>query len=110
MTSSIADLYRTGIYDLVCTRAIDRIDHQLAFDVGGERDPGKIHHAQWDRLAAHCDIRKQFLRGLIEETAASLSEQLQPVRETFEERFGPYPALQRVENVVRKQCRRALEN
>jgi len=96
-------------YDLVCTRAIDRIDHQLALDVGGERDPGKIHEAQWDRLAAQCDIRKQFLRGLIVETAASLSEQLQPVKEAFETRFGPYGALQRIEAVVRKQCRGVLE-
>ena len=96
-------------YDLVCTRAVDRIDHRLAFDVGGERDSGKIHQAQWDRLAAQCEIRKQFLRGLIEETAASLSEQLQPVRETFEKRFGPYPALQRIDPVVRKQCSRALQ-
>jgi len=96
-------------YDLVCTRAIERIDHRLAFDVGGERDPGKIHQAEWDRLASQCDIRKQFLRGLIEETAASLSEQLQPVRETFEKRFGPYAALQRIEHVVRKQCSRVLK-
>jgi serine/threonine-protein kinase HipA len=96
-------------YDLVCTRAIDRIDHHLAFDVGGERDSGRIHQAQWDRLATQCDIRKQFLRGLIEGTAASLSEQLQPVRETFEKRFGPYAALQRIEQVVRKQCSSALK-
>ena len=29
-------------YDLVCTRAIERIDYHLAFDVGGERNPSVI--------------------------------------------------------------------
>ncbi len=96
-------------YDLVSTRAIDRIDHRLAFDVGGERDPGKIHQAHWDRLAAQCDVRKQYLRGLVEETALSLLEQLLPVRAAFEKRFGPYPALQRVEQVARKQCAHAKQ-
>jgi serine/threonine-protein kinase HipA len=97
-------------YDLVCTRAIERIDHRLAFDVGGERDPGRISVERWDRLASQCDIREQFLRGLVEETANSLLERLDAARESFETRFRPYPALQRVESVIRKQCRRALSS
>lgn len=97
-------------YDLVCTRAIARIDHRLAFDVGGERDPGRIGPANWDRLAAQCDVREQFLRSLVEETATSLSEKLPRTREVFESRFGPYPALQRIEGVIRKQCSRALSS
>ncbi|MGH9333074.1 MAG: HipA domain-containing protein, partial [Vicinamibacteria bacterium] len=95
-------------YDLVCTRAIERIDHRLACDVGGERDPGRISASHWDRLASQCDIREQFLRGLVEETATSLLEKLPTAKESFEKRFRPYPAIQRVESVIRKQCRRAL--
>ena len=89
-------------------------DHRLAFDVGGERDPGKetrkIRPAHWDGLAVQCDIRKQFLRLLVEESVSAISEQIPAVKETFEKRFGAYPALQRVETVIRKQCRRAIQS
>ena len=94
-------------YDLVCTRGIDRIDPRLAFGVGGERDPGRIGPAQWDRLAVGCDIREQYLRQLVKEVATFLLDRLRPTMDSFEELFGSYPALQRVEKVVRKQCQRA---
>jgi len=99
-----------SFYDLVCTRAIERIDHRLAFNVGGERDPGQIGRAHWDRMAEECDIRKPYLRSLLTEAATSLLEALGPVRQSFEERFGPYAALQRVDSIVRKQCRHALQS
>jgi len=92
-------------YDLVCTRAIERIDYHLAFDVGGERNPGIITQAQWDVLAEQCDIRPRFLGRLVKETAALLVENIVPTKATFETRFGAYPALQRIEHIVTKQCR-----
>jgi serine/threonine-protein kinase HipA len=94
-------------YDLVCTRAIERIDYHLAFDVGGERDPGNIRKAHWDALADQCDVRSGFLFSLVEETADRLLNHLPDAKESFESRFGAYPALQRVERIVKKQCRRA---
>jgi len=94
-------------YDLVCTRAIERIDYHLAFDVGGERNPSVITSAHWEALAKACDVRPQFLGNLVRETAAALLESLGPARETFEARYGAYPALQRVEQVVTTQCRRS---
>lgn len=94
-------------YDLVCTRAIERIDYHLAFDVGGERNPSVITSAHWEALAKACDVRPQFLGNLVRETAAALQERLGPVREAFEERYGAYPALQRIEKVVTTQCRRS---
>ena len=52
----------------------------------------------------------EWYRGrLVEDTVDSISAQIHSVKQAFEERFGPYPALQRVETVVRKQCRRALQ-
>ena len=56
-------------YDLVCTRAIERIDYHLAFDVGGERNPSVITPARWEALAKQCDVRPQFLGKLVRETA-----------------------------------------
>ena len=93
-------------YDLVCTRAIERIDYHLAFDVGGERNPSVITSAHWEALAKACDVRPQFLGNLVRETAAALLESLGTARETFEARYGAYPALQRIEKIVNQQCRR----
>lgn len=96
-------------YDLVCTRAIERIDYHLAFDVGGERNPSVITSAHWEALAKACDVRPQFLGNLVRETAAALQERLGPVREAFESQYGAYPALQRIEKVVTTQCRRSAK-
>lgn len=93
-------------YDLVCTRAIERIDTHLAFDVGGERNPSVITPAHWESLARQCDVRPQFLGNLVRETADALQERIGPEREEFEARYGAYPALQRIEKVVTTQCRR----
>ncbi|KGE03689.1 type II toxin-antitoxin system HipA family toxin [Pseudohaliea rubra] len=93
-------------YDLVCTRAIERIDYHLAFDVGGERNPSVITPADWESLARQCDVRPQFLGNLVRETADALQERIGPAREEFEARHGAYPALQRIEKVVTTQCRR----
>lgn len=96
-------------YDLVCTRAIERIDYHLAFDVGGERNPSVITAAHWDALAKQCDVRPRYLANLVEEAATHLVENLAPVKAAFEARFGTYPALQRIEQVVTKQCQRTAK-
>ncbi len=96
-------------YDLICTRAIERIDYHLAFDVGGERDPGVITKAHWDILAKQCDVRPRFLGKLVEETATLLVENVVSAKEALETQFGPYPALQRIEQIVRKQCCRTTK-
>ena len=93
-------------YDLVCTRAIERIDYHLAFDVGGERNPSVITPDRWETLASQCDVRPQFLRNLVQKTTAALQERIGPEREAFEARYGAYPALQRIEKIVNQQYRR----
>ena len=94
-------------YDLVCTRANERIDYHLAFNVGGEHNPSVITSAHWEALAKACDVRPQFLGNLVRETAVALQERLGPAREAFEARYGAYPVLQRIEKVVTTQCRRS---
>lgn len=93
-------------YDLVCTRAIERIDYHLAFDVGGERNPSLINPAQWESLARQCDVRPKFLLNLVLEISGALQKSLGSVREDFEARYGPYPALQRIQQIVTQQCQR----
>jgi serine/threonine-protein kinase HipA len=95
-------------YDLVCTRAIERIDYHLAFSVGKERNPGIVSQQHWDALAQQCGVRPRFLQDQVKDVANRLLEQLQPARETFESLNGRYAALQRIELIVTKQCRRTL--
>lgn len=94
-------------YDLVCTRAIARLDRRLAMGMGGETDPGRISASHWEALAAECGIRPRFLQRLVEGLADRILDNLAPVRSDFESRYGPWPALQRIESVVVRQCRRA---
>lgn len=96
-------------YDLVSTRAIARIDPNLAFAVGKQRNPQRIQATDWDGLARACGVRPRFLAHIVEQTATALLDRLDATREAFEVRYGPYPALQRIERVVAQQCRRALQ-
>ncbi len=93
-------------YDLICTRAIERIDYHLAFDVGGERNPGVITQGHWDALARECDVKPRFLGNLVKQTAVLLLQNVVLAKEAFEAQFGAYPALQRIEQIVIKQCQR----
>jgi len=99
----------TPFYDLVCTRAIERIDDHLAFAVGDERNPSVVTRKNWESLALQCDIRPQCLLNQIDDIATRLLNNLALARTTFESQYGPYPALQRIEKIVSKQCQRAKE-
>ncbi|MFI4937882.1 MAG: type II toxin-antitoxin system HipA family toxin [Candidatus Berkiellales bacterium] len=96
-------------YDLVCTRAIERIDSKLALSVGGEFNPDKISLVHWEKMANECNIRFQFFKKLIQEMAEVLPGQANEMVDEFESSFGPYPALQRIIYVVNKQCGRVLK-
>ena len=95
-------------YDLVCTRAIEHIDPHLAFSVGDERNPDMVSLKDWDILAQQCDFRPQFLRNQVQHLAVKLLAQLSPTRMAFEHRYGKYAALQRIEQIVIRQCRRTI--
>ena len=95
-------------YDLVCTRAIERIDYHLALSVGEERNPSIVSLKHWDALARQCGLRPRFLQGQIKDVANRLLEQLQQTRDRFEGLNGHYAALQRIELIVTKQCRRTI--
>ncbi len=103
------DVRQAPFYDLVCTRAIERIADNLAFRVGGEQNPQLIRLQHWEVEAKNCGIRPKFLLGLVQDMAQKLMASLAQTRADFDERYGPYPALQRVELVVRKQCARTLK-
>ncbi|NOZ54789.1 MAG: type II toxin-antitoxin system HipA family toxin [Gammaproteobacteria bacterium] len=88
-------------YDLVCTRAIKYIDSNLAFSVGGERNPGRVMQTQWNTLANDCDVGQKYLNGLVKETGGNLLENMKSAREQFEQQNV---ALQR----IRRHCYTAV--
>jgi serine/threonine-protein kinase HipA len=96
-------------YDLVCTRAVASIDRRLAFAIGKEFDPDKITLDHWKHLANECHIRELFIRNQLQEIAETLNDQLPLTWKKFEDAYGSYPALQRVQKVVNKQCKRMLK-
>jgi serine/threonine-protein kinase HipA len=95
-------------YDLICTRAIERIDYHLAFAIGDEYNPSVITAKHWSDLAQSCGLHPELLLSSVYIFANLLLKKLQSAREIFETLYGSYPALQRVEQVIIKQCRRAL--
>ena len=95
-------------YDLVPTRAVQNLDHDLAIGVGGMRNPGNVGRKHWKSLAVECDVRTDVVLSLVEETAETLMAHSGEARERLEETNGRLPALDRVERVVSAQCRNAL--
>lgn len=95
-------------YDLVPTRAVQNLDHELALKVGGMGNPGNVGPNHWKSLAVECDIPSRVVFDLVEGMAESLTANIWQVRERFDDLHGPFPALDRVERVVRRQCRAAI--
>lgn len=96
-------------YDLVCTRAIERIDTKLALSIGGEFNPDKIISKDWAKFAEECNIRQDYLNKLIQKIAETLLDAVSKNNPIFESIFSAYPALQRVKIFITKQCKKILK-
>ncbi len=95
-------------YDLICTRAIIRLDPRLALAVGVERNPSVISNRHWKIMARQCNVSAKFVIQAVSEMACRLLETVPSTIDEFEHRYGSSPALQRIEHIVQKQCRQAM--
>ena len=93
-------------YDLVCTRAIARVDARLAFSIGCQRRPADLEGRHWRAFADACDVGHRFVLDLVRHTLEATVEAVAPTRTEFERRHGPTSALQRVERVIATQTKR----
>lgn len=93
-------------YDLLCTRAIKGIASDLAFSIGGEYNPGNIYKQNWEEFAKELDISLRFLLNTVGDLIEKVLDTLPEVMQEFKDSYGEYNALQRVEQVIRSQCRR----
>jgi serine/threonine-protein kinase HipA len=98
----------TPFYDLVCTRAIEHIDTNLALSVGGVFNPNLITLKGWTKFAEDCNIRLPYLLSTVREIAEGLLGQTLSVKQEFAETHGPNPALQRIEYIIMKQCKKVI--
>ena len=96
-------------YDLVCTRAIERIDTRLALAVGDVFQPGDISISHWEQLAKGCGIHPRYIKKQIKAMASQLLDAYNHTQLQFEKEHGPYPALQGIKKIVLKQCSRVLD-
>ncbi len=97
-------------YDLVCTRAIKGISADLAFPIGGERNPDKVLRKNWEAFAKETDINLRFLISTTEAAIEKILDCLPKVMQEFGNKYGDYSALQQVEQFIRRQCRAASRN
>ena len=88
-------------YDLVCTRAIERVETRLAMSVGGEFEPARVTEDHWQALARDSGLPAKLVSGVLEDTRERLRSAFMPTWAGFEEAFGRAPALQRIQAVLR---------
>ena len=91
-------------YDLVCTRAIERVNPNLALSVADEFNPNNITLHHWKELAKQSQIRERYVINTVKKIANQLVNKFSKTQEEFEHTYGSYPALQRIKKIVYKQC------
>lgn len=97
-------------YDLVCMRAIEHIDTNLAFAIGGQHNPGHIKKQNWSAFAKDNDINERYLFKLVRQQAEQILDTIAGVLDKFMDDYGVCEALQRVKSVVDRQCRSTLKD
>jgi serine/threonine-protein kinase HipA len=95
-------------YDLVCTRVYRGIDPRIAMSIGGQRDPGAIGRRHWQGLAAELRIGPGFVVDEVEAIARALPDAVDEAIEAHRSAFGDSPILQRIRDLIVRQCRRSL--
>ena len=76
--------------------------------MGGERDPKQINLGHWAAEAELCGVAPRFLQGWVTDSAQRILVSLPEAKRQFVNHFGEYPAIRRVERVVKRQCTQTL--
>lgn len=97
-------------YDLVSTLAIPQVSHKLALPVGGKTDPQHLHRKHWDAFAAELGVAPRLVQRLIRAQAEQLRDNADAWMDIFQCQHGELPALKHVQDIVGRQCRKALRD
>lgn len=97
-------------YDLVCTLAIDKVSHRMALPIGGKTDPQNLHRNHWEGFAQDLGASPRLVRRLVRSQAEPLADNADTWLEEFQDRYGAFPALQRIQEIIRRQSSKALRD
>jgi serine/threonine-protein kinase HipA len=97
------------LYDLICTRAYDKLERNLAMKVGGEGDPTHVRRAHWEALARDCKVGVALVVDLVRTVVEAFPEALKSATAEFKGKYGEKPAIQLVVPKVRGQAKKILQ-
>jgi serine/threonine-protein kinase HipA len=106
---SIGGLRLAPFYDLVCTRAYPNIDRRCAMGIGPQHDPGQISRRHWEGLARAVGVGARVVLQEVEQLAIALPNAVDQIAADQLRAQGESPVIQRVRQVIHKQCRRSLQ-
>ncbi len=93
-------------YDLVCTRAYERLDEALAMKLGTTNVPTELLKSDWEALAGELGLSPKYIVNFVRDTLERLDAAVTPAVATFKELYGESPAIQMSVPKIRKQIRR----
>jgi serine/threonine-protein kinase HipA len=89
-------------YDLICTRAYERLDRKLAMACGGEYDPDLVSLKNLETLATDIGVTFRFLRSRINGFLDKVPDALQQAAKDFVAQGYEWKTLQHVEECLKK--------
>ncbi|MDQ3266992.1 MAG: type II toxin-antitoxin system HipA family toxin [Myxococcota bacterium] len=98
----------TAAYDLVSTRAYQRLSQELAMSIGGESDPSALRRRHWEAMARTAGIGPGLVLRQVRELAERMEDATATAKAEFLARYGKSPAIERVLPNIRRQSRRIL--
>lgn len=105
MLYGIDGLRLAPAYDLVCTRAYPRLDRQLAFSIGGERNPDRLQPDNWERFAQDIAVKPRLVIRQLEKMLADAEATLERAEAQLREEVGESHAIQHVSPAIHKRIR-----
>jgi serine/threonine-protein kinase HipA len=113
---NVALLYRdrgqirlAPFYDLVCTRAYERLSRDLAMSIGGVLEPTDVRRQHWERLAESLNIGGRFVLDLVGDLSERLADAVTQATSQLRTDCGESPVLQMIVPKVRRQRTRILK-
>lgn len=92
-------------YDLVCTRAYPRLDHKMAFSVGGERNPDRLGRDNWEKFADDIGVKPRLVLRQVERLVDGAEAAFERAAEQLRDQVGESHAIQHVSPAVHKRIR-----
>ena len=93
------------VYDLVCTRAYPRLHRDLAFAVGGGRNPDRLQEDNWRAFAEAIDVKPRLVLGQLERLVGQAEEAFEQAVDQLRDQVGDSHAIQHVGKATRKRIR-----